>query len=456
MALAVSLFTSCACAYTILPRKAPALALMSSRRSTIAVGASEMADGSQPARDNAYITKLMMVRGGNNEEDATDIESDYDSESDEEVIETKSTAYSPKEIENAKRQASLSQQSRNFGIATALWSSLFFDSILNKAKRLDLFPSVAIGEATSAVVSNLVPTACLASGFAFASGVSFLLWRDFDVRSEMMDDGEGIKKGDWFLSLSSFVDGERDDESDKIASRTRKWLYFHLGLFGLLNLGAHAGYYFSEASPFLGLSAAAINVHNTLAVANALLKEVSLQDLATQVIGWPLRLFNSRDDDAKSRVDAVSFLFQLSSVAFWVRCIPACRTIISLARELLAGTDLSSVVNNSRQLSLNIASLGRLTLAAGVSQVLFSSRVNSISDRIRQHPFFAVLSGISSLTCFGVGGSLMFSSLKSGLDVSTILSKTVPFDGVLLVLMGLISGYNSALGISESLKRLKE
>ena len=293
-------------------------------------------------------------------------------------------------------------------------------------------------------------------GFAFASGVSFLLWRDFDVRSELMDDGEGIKKGDWFLSLSSFVDGERDDETDKIASRTRKWLYFHLGLFGLLNLGAHAGYYFSEASPFLGLSAAAINVHNTLAVANALLKEVSLQDLATQVIGWPLRLFNSRDDDAKSRVDAVSFLFQLSSVAFWVRCIPACRTIISLARGLLAGTDLSSVVNNSRQLSLNIASLGRLTLAAGVSQVLFSSRVNSISDRIRQHPFFAVLSGISSLTCFGVGGSLMFSSLKSGLDVSTILSNTVPFDGVLLVLMGLISGYNSALGISESLKRLKE
>ena len=391
----------------------------------------------------------MMVRGGDkdlSEDDESYSDTDTDTETENEdgdiVLEDQSKA-TPEDIQRAQRQLALSQQSRNFGIATALWSSLFFDTILNKAKRQYLFPAAA-------EAATLVTTTLLASGFALASCVSFLLWRDFDVRSEMddeSDDGEDIKKGDWFLSLSCFTG---DEDNRTFASHIRAGLYFHLALFGLLNLCAHAGYYFSEEAPFLGLSAAAINVHNTLAVANAFLKEANVSEFVTKVLSWPLNLFRGKE---KSRVDATGLTFQLAAAVFWFRCMLSCKAVISLTRGLLAGADPSSVINNSRQLSLGIASLGRLTLAAGVSQVLFSSKDNSISHKMRNHPFFAVLSGISSLICFGMGGSLLLSSFP--VQASRIMSKSFPFDGVLLSMMGVLLGYNSAMGIVATLKELR-
>ena len=408
-------------------------------------------------RHHPHITNLMMVRGGDastsDEESCSDSEMD---ESDGEEIMEELSKPTPKEVEIAQRQLSLSQQSRNLGIVTALWSSLFFDTILNKAKRQYLFPVAATGEMTAAV--NLVPTALLASGFALASCVSFLLWRDTDVRSEMNDEsgnsGEDIMKGDWFLSLSC-LGGNTDN---KLASQTRKRLYFHLVIFGLFNLAASASYFFSEEAPFLGLSAAAINVHNTLAVANSLLKESSVSELVLQAVRLPLTLFSKGDDNTKSNVDVLSFLLQLSAVAFWVRCIPEGGAVVSLARGLLSGVDLTpkSLINNSRQLSLGIAALGRLTLAAGVSQVLFSSKADTVSDRMRSHPFFAALTGMSSLLCFGVAGSLLLPTLSSGLQASTLISKSFPFVGALLLLMGIVLGYNSMLAIVEATKQLRK
>ena len=390
-----------------------------------------------------YTNNLMMVRGGDDFIDDLS-EDERCSESDTEVEEVFDEQSKPtqEEIEIARRQVALASQSRNFGIATALWSSLFFDTILNKVKRQHLFP--VIGEASI----NLIPTVLLASGFALASGVSFVLWRDFDIRSEMeSDDNNEVKKGDWFLSLSCFMGKENNT---KLVSQTRSLLYFHLALFGFFNLVAHAGYYFSTEAPFLGLSAAAINGHNTLAAANAMLKEARLGELITLVLGWPLRLF--AEEDRKNRSGAIALLYQLSVIAFFARFMSACKTMICLGRGLLAATDPASVINNSRQLSLLIASLGRLTLAAGVSNALFTSRFKSISDRIRNHPFFAVLSGISSLICFGVGGSLLFSSLTSGLRISTLLSKSFPIDAVLLMAMGTILGHESTTRIIKTSK----
>jgi len=125
-----------------------------------------------------------------------------------------------------------------------------------------------------------------------AAGVSFLLWRDLENRADMVsnDDGES-HKGDWFLSLSNFSGRDDDDDSEgdsdsnmeKFASRTRARLYFHLSLFGLLNLGAHGGYILSNQAPFLGASAAIINVHNTLACVSALMKEEGSKDLVSQL-----------------------------------------------------------------------------------------------------------------------------------------------------------------------------
>lgn len=400
---------------------------------------------------NPHITRLMMVRGGDEDSSDGDSYSDTDDEVEATVDTSEQSKPTQNEIEVAQRQIALSSQSRNFGIATALWSSLFFDSILNKSKRQYLFPAISEGASTI----NLVPTALLASGFALASCVSFVLWRDFDVRSEMKDDnddGEDVKKGDWFLSLSCF----NGKESSQFASQIRMRLYFHLALFGALNLCAHAGCYFTERAPFLGLSAAAINGHNTLAAASALLKESSASDLVMTVFNGPLSLFRAGEEDTSGSLDVISLLFRLSAIAFLVRCIPVGKSVVLLAQGLLAGADPTSVINNSRQLSLGIASLGRLTLAAGVSQVLFSSRAKSLAERMCKHPFFAVLSGACSLICFGTGCSLLFQSLGYGLQASSILSTTLSFDGVLLSLMGVVLGYNSAIGIAAAVNELKK
>ena len=106
--------------------------------------------------------------------------------------------------------ASAQQQSRNFGIVTALWASLVFDTLLNKSKRAELFPfTIAAAASTSSPsslsTSVLVPTALLSSGFALASGVAFLLWRDMENRADgESDEGCDVDRmGDWFLSLSS-------------------------------------------------------------------------------------------------------------------------------------------------------------------------------------------------------------------------------------------------------------
>lgn len=355
---------------------------------------------------------------------------------------------SQQEIEKAQKQILLSSQSRNFGITTALWSSLFFDTILNKAKRAELFPTLPVADAVavegaavsaaaaSSLKATLVPTALLASGFALASCVSFLLWRDLDVMAS--EDDELMNKGDWFLSLSTL-----DDK--KLAKQTRRRLYLHLSLFGILSLGAHAGMYYTEQAPFLGLSAAAINVHNTLACVNALMKETTLAELGMKIVTWPLSLFQQGDGDGKKSQDATSFLFQLSALVFLVRCIPATKTMISLGKSLSslvvgAETAIShaTMVNNARHLSLQVASLARLSLAAGVAQTLHNAAVSN-----SKHPFFAALSGMASLACFGVGGSILFSSLTTGLHA-------IPLDGLVLALMGVVSGYSSITGFLKA------
>ena len=234
---------------------------------------------------NSRILSCMMVRGGGSDDDIDDEEGsstdgEYDTSTDEEtdsdeeekeavavdveVItsddDSESEAETEERLERAQKHSQLSSTSRNFGIATALWASLFFDSMLNNSKRLELFPTAA---------TTLVPTALLASGFGLAAGVAFLLWRDMEIRSDMVASDDGTSnKGDSMLALTS------DGDDNGFASQTRSRLCLHLSLFGLLNLGAHAGYYFSGASaPFLGMSAVIINVHNTLTCVSAMRME---------------------------------------------------------------------------------------------------------------------------------------------------------------------------------------
>uniref|UniRef100_A0A7S2Q259 Uncharacterized protein n=1 Tax=Skeletonema marinoi TaxID=267567 RepID=A0A7S2Q259_9STRA len=342
-----------------------------------------------------------------------------------------------KEIALMYKKAALSSQSRNYAIATALWSSLFFDSIINKVKRADLFPALIQG------AEVVIPAATLASGFFISSGVAFLLWRDLEIRSETLG-GDESKKGDWFLSLSTTND--EDAESEKFATETRQRLLIHLSLFGILNLGAHAGLLFTDQAPFLGVSAAIINVHNTLACLSALVKEKSVPELITQAVSWPISLFKSggREESAAKKEGVISYLFRLSAVAAWMRCIPVCKSLFALAMGATV-PDTINIVDKARELSLTVASLARLTLTAGVAKTLYASSASS-TDSIRNHPFFATLSGMMSMVCFGLGGTMLYSSLI--LNIS--LSKAILGEAALLVVFGLVSGYNSVASFIAS------
>ncbi len=344
-----------------------------------------------------------------------------------------------------QNQASLSQQSRNFGITTALWSSLIFDVLLNKAKRCDLFPRLVTKSSASTL--NLIHSALLASGFALASGTSFLLWRDLDFRAEMAStdvDAEG-RKGDWFLSLSTRIAGsENHSESRNFPLETRQRLYFHLSLFGLLSLGAHVGNYFSDQAPFLGMSASIINVHNTLTCISALIKEKSLRDSVARLISWPLRLIQCQKKGNTRKPEFLPLLFRLATIVAWVRCIAIVKALFATVVELKAASSTSPMyVNNARLLSLQISSLARLILAAGVTETIYTSSVNKL---FKNHPFFSTLSGIMSSACLGVGGTMMFSVLSSFLKDGSLVSKSVTADGVLLIFFGVLSGYKSVSG----------
>mmetsp|Transcript_5978 Transcript_5978/g.8978 ORF Transcript_5978/g.8978 Transcript_5978/m.8978 type:complete len:456 (+) Transcript_5978:77-1444(+) len=396
----------------------------------------------------------LIMRGGGESDDSESDGNEYDvvSSSDEELSDNSDeeedlvndTESSDDEDEKTKdidlmyKKGVLSQTSRNIAIATALWSSLFFDSIINKVKRADLFPALIQG------AEVVIPAATLASGFFISSGVAFLLWRDLEIRSETLG-GDESKKGDWFLSLSTTND--EDAESEKFATETRQRLLIHLSLFGILNLGAHAGLLFTDQAPFLGVSAAIINVHNTLACLSALVKEKSVPELITQAVSWPISLFKSggREESAAAKKEGViSFLFRLSAVAAWMRCIPVCKSLFALAMGATV-PDAINIVDKARELSLTVASLARLTLTAGVAKTLYASSASS-ADSIRNHPFFATLSGMMSMLCLGLGGTMLYSSLV--LNIS--MSKAILGEAAMLVVFGLVSGYNSAASFIAS------
>ena len=402
--------------------------------------------------DAADTRNIMVMRGGGNDDDESesdDYEYDISSSSDEEEEITDSSdseadqdTESPgsnektEEIELLQKQADLSQQSRNFGIATALWSSLFFDSILNKAKRTDLFPTSAI--------SITIPASKLAAGFVTAASVAFLLWRDYEIQSETLG-GEESKKGDWFLSLST---NDKSEESEIFAAGTRQRLMFHLSLFGLLNLACHVGFTFSNQAPFLGMSAGIINAHNTLVCVTALVKEGGITSLARQALSWPLSLFQSSGEEgnttAKKKEGMTPFLFRLASVTAWMWCIPTIKSLLALINGMTATTsgaatvDTINIANKARDFSLTVASLARLTLNAGVAKTLYSASKSS-NDSVRNHRFFATLSGLSSMIGFGLGGAMLYSSLILNISAST----TVLAEAALSVVFALVSGYYS-------------
>lgn len=432
-----------------------------------------MGVNSNNARWRSKIMDMARGGGGGEDEEKSDDEYDYNDASDNDETDVEDTNENEvvvidERMENSisggsttPDNAATSSSSNNFGLVVALWSSLVFDTILNKSKRSVLFPKIL-----SSTTTTTLFTAQLSSGFALAVGVAFLLWRDMENRIE--------RSGDSFLSLSSsdIVSSINKEEKETVARRMRIRLLLHLTIFGLICLtGQSMGYYFSNHAPFLGLSAAAVNIHNVLTCISALMKEVKQGGGGTTT--WNIRqLFKSSSKDGRrniahrSRLEWTPFLFRLGTVTACVRCLVVGKDIIALTMGLLssvavAGIESSTttIVSNARLLSLQVATLARLTLFAGVTNVLHhvttaSSTTVKDKDYFRHHPFFATLSGILGLGCLGVGGMMLETFLllsSSSVSVNAIIfNQPEVLGGVLLMIFGTFASWNSVLGIKRS------
>ena len=483
--------------------------------------------------------RVLMVRGGgdSNIDDTTDNEDDYiNTDSDDDATEDgeeytnndtsddedesaitsdnnkidEPQSQQQQDIEERRYQLSsqLSSQSRNFGIATALWGSLFFDSILNTAKRTLLFPITttqsattttaaaaalnAISSSSSSLRATIIPTTLLASGFGLASIISFLLWRDLETRADMLssDDGRSSSKGDDFLSLSTTTttslssaatietDNNEADDVGLFASQTRTTLYAHLSIFGILSLASHTGYYFSKQAPFLGMSAAIINIHNTLAYVSALLKEKNVEvggggvglvgGLLKLLVMWPIKLFQSKEQDVvnededgsgnKNKLELSSFIYRLGTIVAYMQCIPICKYLYTTIRLLLMPSsstggvvvqqELLLLPNVARAICLKIASVARLSLVAGALHSLYTANKSKV---YRHHPFFTVLGGMFGVGCLSVTGAILFDTLTGSTSSLTVLSSVAVRNGLTVMLFGLFAVYNSVKGIIASL-----
>jgi hypothetical protein len=112
------------------------------------------------------------------------------------------------------------------------------------------------------------------------------------------------------------------------------------------------------------------------------------------------------------------------------------------------------IVNDARQLSLQVASLARLTLFAGASNALYDA-TSTHRDHFRNHPFFATLSGMLGLGCLGVGGTMIFESFVVSPGCSSlanaVLSQAV-VGGVSLMMFGMFASWNSGVGFERHLR----
>jgi len=377
------------------------------------------------------------------DESAGDMEEDSSSAENVDVLSPSGEVLMSSEVDEGdiEKAESLSQQGRNLGISTALWLSLLTDCILNGSKRAELFPSVL-----SSSASKLVPTASICSGFALASGVAFLLWRDSDARAGQL---RGEEKKDSFLALSSSA-----DDDIEFTSRVRRRLCLHSALFGIINLGAHIGH--GAGAPFLGLSAAAINFHNALSAGSAFLKETQgknvLLSLVEAVQSTAKGLFGGvgvargsgegsgsqsvERDETKRRLNSLAF--QVAAFASWLK---VAQTIASIATGMKVFVGGSPPMDAARRIALQWASLAKFGLAAGVSLTLKDA---ADQDKLSE-PFFVVLSGIVAAICASVGAVLLVGAGAEG---------TAGFrgEGVNLILLSVLSGYNVASGLIGNLK----
>ena len=135
-----------------------------------------------------------------------------------------------------------------------------------------------------------------------------------------------------------------------------------------------------------------------------------------------------------------------------MRCIPVCQRIHALASGLLSGgiAESTSIVNDVRQLSLQVASLARLTLFAGASNALHDA-TSTHHDHFRHHPFFTTLSRMLGLGCLGLGGTMLIEYFVSPVSSANAVLSQAVLGGALLMMFGMFAIWNLVMGFGRHL-----
>ena len=342
-------------------------------------------------------------------------------------------------LERSMLYATLSSQARNMGLTTALWASLMFDTVLNTSKRSQLFPMPQGASLT--LLATLLPTALLASGFGLATVTSFLLWRDLDVRADMVASDDGTSdKGDAFLSLSSGTD-DCGGASAELVTGVRVSLYLSLFLFGVLSLAAHGGQFLAADAPFLGMSGTLISVHNLLTCFSAFMREVGgLSGLTKWVLALPRKLLSPEDAEQGHAVRKSSDLMR--AVVYRMTFVYAWICVVRRVAAIRTTANMVEATTKTRKLALHVASIARLALFGDVCWSLNRAAMSSRAE-IREHPFFSVL-----------GGMLGFGSLA--VCVSALLDSTITLSNLTgafpVLIVAVVSAYTSASKIASFVK----
>lgn len=254
---------------------------------------------------------------------------------------------------------SRSQQSRSYFLSGALYSSLALDTILNKKKRMAIFPGLSNGRLE---FNNIAPTATLASGFILSAGLAFILSYSF------------IKKDE---------DIHFDDEIQNEA--TRRKLHLLLLLFGIANLCSNLN---APSAPFFGMGGFIINAHNSLIALSGWIKESKsgqnskVKDLIDTIIDTFKCIFRPADLTMDFKGRMMSSLYMTGSIVAFLRGFGILKNVlIPHYMTCFVSKSLSvAPLTGLQTIGLQWAAVSRILLAGGLCMVL-KEEVDSRRER---------------------------------------------------------------------------
>jgi hypothetical protein len=367
------------------------------------------------AKSLGRIQRGGFYQASSDQDDYSSSSETSDDDEDSVIVDVVTSSFSDRMANQAKPMSmvsmeseSRSQQSRSYFLCGALYSSLALDAILNKKKRLAIFPGLSNGRLS---FDTIAPTAMLASGFILSAGLA------------------------WILSYSlNTKDGDVNFDDEIQNEATRRKLHLLLFSFGIMNLFSNLN---ASSAPFFGMGGFIINTHNLLIALSGWIKESNsglnskVKDMTHTLIDTFKCMFRPADLTLEFKGRMMSSLYMTGSIVAFLRgfgmlknvliphymtCflskslsvapLPVLQTIglqwAELSRTLLAGglcMVLKEEVDSRRGGKSLAKSLTALlttsAIAAGIPGVLFGG-VQYFSSSLKLL-IFAMLSGLSLL-----------------------------------------------------------